>query len=119
MNKNILMYTYNDTVLESPSPSTSETETTATSCTIHLFHSDLKSDQRDLKLPTDSLLPSLKQPHIEQQPEVSVVNIEVADLARRSSLTEHEKYNFFCNHFTSDIDDKFPVKVVLAFYIGT
>ena len=115
MNKNILMYTYNDTVLESPCPSTSETETTATSSTIPLFHTVLESDQRDLKLSNDSLLPTLKQPHIEQQPELSVVNIEVADLARRSSLTEHEKYNFFSNHFTSDIDYKFSAKVVLAF----
>ena len=40
---------------------------------------------------------------------MSVVNIDVADLAKkRSSLTESKKYNFYCNHFTPDIDCKFP-----------
>ena len=35
--------------------------------------------------------------------------IDVAYLAkRRSYLTEHEKYNFYCCHFTTDIDYKFP-----------
>ena len=69
MNKNICMYTYSNTVPESPSPSTSEVETTATSSIISLFQSDSESDQS-----TDSLLPSPKQPRIEQDPEVSVVN---------------------------------------------
>ena len=57
MNKNICMYTYSNTVPESPSPSTSEVETTATSYIISLFQSDSESDQS-----TDSLPPSPKQP---------------------------------------------------------
>ena len=81
-----------------------------------LFQSDSESDQS-----TGSLPPSPKQPRIEQEPEVSVVNIDVAYLAkRRSSLTEHEKYNFYCYHFTPDIDDKFPHEgdhVVLHWYL--
>ena len=103
MNKNICMYTYSNTVPESPSPSTSEVETTATSSIISLFQSDSESDQS-----TDSLPPSPKQLHIEYEPEV--VNINVAYLAktRRSSLTKHEKYNCYCYHFTPDIDYKFP-----------
>ena len=93
MNKNICMCTYSNTVPESPSPLTFEVETTATS-------SDSESDQS-----TDSLPPSPKQPRIERKPEVSVVNIDVAYLSkRRSSLTEHEKYSFYCYHFTPDID---------------
>ena len=81
---------------------------------ITLFQSDSESDQS-----TDSLPTSPKQPCIEQEPEVLVVNIDVAYLAkRRSSLTEHEKYNFYCYHFTPDIDYKFHVKVVMAFYIS-
>ena len=105
MNKNICMYTYSNTVPKSPSASTAaEIETTATSSIISLFQSDLESDQS-----TDSLPASPKQPRIEQEPEVSAVNIDVAYLARRrSSLTEHEKYNFYCYHFTPDIDYKFP-----------
>ena len=87
MNKNIRMYTYSKTVPESPSPSTTEVETTATSSIISLFRSNLESDRS-----TNSLPPSPKQPHIEQQPEVSVVNIDVVYVAkRRSSLTEHER----------------------------
>ena len=102
MNKNICMYTYSNTVPESPSPSTSEVKNTATSSIVSLFQSDSVSDQS-----TDSLPPSPKQPRIEQ--EVSVVNVDVAYLAkRRSSLTEHEKYNFYYYHFTPDIDYKFP-----------
>ena len=92
------------TVSEPLSPSTSEVETTATSSIISLFQSNSESDQS-----TDSLPPSPKQPRIEQEPEVLVVNIDVAYLAkRRSSLTENEKYNFYCYHFTPDIDYKFP-----------
>ena len=103
-NKNICMYTYSNTVPESPSPSTSEVETTATSSIISLFQSDSESDQS-----TDSLPPSPKQPRIEQEPAVSVVNIGEAYLAkRRGSLTKHEKYNFYCYHFSLDIDYKFP-----------
>ena len=104
MSKNICMYTFSNAVPESPSPSTSKVETTATSSIISLFQSNSESDQS-----SDSLPSSPKQPHIEQVPEVSVVNIVVAYLAkRRSSLTEHEKYNFYCYHFTPDIDYKFP-----------
>ena len=104
MNKNICMYTYSNTVPQPPSSSTSEVETTSTSSIISLFQSDSESDQS-----TDSLPPSPKQPRIEQEPEVSVVNTDVPYLAKgRSSLTEHEKYNFYCYHFTPDIDDKFP-----------
>jgi hypothetical protein len=49
------------------------------------------SNQSDLDLSTDSLPPSPKQPRID--PEVSmVVNVDVADLAkRRNALTESEK----------------------------
>ena len=102
MNKNIC--STNITVPESPSPSTSEVETTSTSSILSFFQSDSESDQS-----TDSLPPSPKQPRIKQEPEVSVVNIDVAYLAkRRSSLTEHEKYNFYCYHLTPDIDYKFP-----------
>ena len=51
--------------------------------------------------------PSLKQPCIEQRqsPEEPVVtasgfNTDVADIPKRwNSLTEQEKYNFYCNHF--------------------
>ena len=101
------------TVPEPPSPSTSEVETTATSSIISLFQSDSESDQS-----TDFLPPSPKQPHFEQEPEVSVVNIDVAYLAkRRSSLTEHEKYNFNFYQF-SILITSFHVKVVVAFYIG-
>ena len=101
MNKNIGMYTYSNIVPESPSLSTPEVETTATSSIISLFQSDSESDQN-----TDSLPPSPKQPRIEKKLEVSVV---IAYLAkRRSSLTEHEKYNFYCYNFTPDIDYKFP-----------
>ena len=93
--KHLHVHIYSITVPESPSPST-----TATSSIISLFQSDSESDQS-----TDSLPPSPKQPRIEQEPEVSVVNIRVAHLAkRRSSLTEHEKYNFYCYHFTPNID---------------
>ena len=67
MNKNICMYTYSNTVPESPSPSTSEVETTAKSFIISLFQSDSESDQS-----SDSLPPFPKQPRIEQEPEVSV-----------------------------------------------
>ena len=98
------MYTYSTTDPESPSPSTSEVETTTISSIIPLFQSDSESDQS-----TDSLPPSPKQSRIEQEPEVSVVNIDVAYLVkRRSSLTECEKYNFYCYHFTPDIDYNFP-----------
>ena len=39
---------------------------------------------------------------------MSLVNIDLAYLAkRRGSLTEHEKYNFYCYHFSPDIDYKF------------
>ena len=77
---------------------------TATSSIISLIQSDSESDQS-----TDSLPPSPKQPHIEQEPEVSLVNIDVAYLVkRRSSLSKHEKYNFYCYHFTPDINYKFP-----------
>ena len=92
MNKNICICIYSNTVPESPSPSTSEVVSTATSSIISLFQSDSESDQS-----TDSLPPSPIQPCIEQEPEALVVNIDVAYLAkRRSSLTEHEKYNFYC-----------------------
>ena len=111
INKNICMYTYSNTVPESPSPATSEVETTSTSSIISLFQSDSEPDQS-----TDSLPPFPKKPHIEQEPEVSVVNIDVAYLAKRkSSLTEHEKYNFYCFFFTPDIDYKFPHEGVCGF----
>ena len=59
---------------------------------------------------------SPKQPCIEQRqnPEEPVVtasgfNTDVADIAkRRNSLTEQEKYNFYCNHFIPEPDFKFP-----------
>ena len=48
---------------------------------------------------------------MEQESKVSVVSKDIAGLAkRRSSLTEHEKYHFYCNKFTPDIDYKFPQK---------
>ena len=104
MNKFFCMYTYSNTVPESPSPSTSEVETTATSSIISLFQSDLESNQS-----TDSLPLTPKQPRIKQEPEVSIVNIDVAYLAKtRSSLTDHENYNFYCYHFTPDIDYMSP-----------
>ena len=79
-------------------------ETSATSSPTSPLLPDLNPD---LDLSTDSLPPSPKQPRIE--PEVSAVNVDVADLAkRRSSLTESEKYDFYCNHFTPDADYKFP-----------
>ena len=38
-----------------------------------------------------------------------MINIDVTYSAkRRSSLTKHERYNFYCYHFTPDIDYKFP-----------
>ena len=49
---------------------------------------------------------------------MSVVNIDVADLARRSSLTESEKYNFYCNHFTPDIDYKFTCESSHSFLLS-
>ena len=113
MNKNICMCTYSNTVSESPSPSTSEVETEATSSIISLFQYYSESDQS-----SDSLPPSPKQPCIEQEPELSVVDIDVAYLTKRkSSSTEHEKYNSYCYNFTPNIDYKF-VKVFLAFYIS-
>ena len=100
MNNFFCMCTYNNTVPESPSPSTSEVETTAISSITSLFQFDSVYDQS-----TDSLPPSPKQPRIEQGPEVSLVYIYVAYWAkRRSSLAEHEKYNFNCYHFTPDND---------------
>ena len=63
------MYTYSNSVPESPCTSTSEVETAAISSIISPFQSDSESD-----LNTDSLSPSPMQPHIE----VSVVNIDVA-----------------------------------------
>ena len=93
------MYTYSDTGNQiSQLPSTSGIETT---------NSDTDSD---LNLPSsDSLPPSPKQPRNEQEHEVSAAYTDVADLAkRRISLMESEKYNFYCNHFTPDIDYKFP-----------
>ena len=84
--KHLHVHTVIQSLPESPSPSTSEVETTATSSITSLFQSDSESDQS-----TDSLLPSIKQPRIEQEPEVSVVNTDVAYLAKtRSSLTEHK-----------------------------
>ena len=80
MNINIYMYTNSNTFPKSPSPSTFEVETSATSSIISLFQSDSESDQS-----TDSLPPSLKQPHIEQEPGASVVDIDVAYLAKRRS----------------------------------
>ena len=100
-----------NTVPESPSPSTAEVETTATSSIISLFQSDSESDQS-----TDSP-PSPKQPCIEQEQKVSVINIDVPYLAkRRGSLTEHEKYNLYCYHFTLILITSFHVKVVVASY---
>ena len=94
------LHTHTVIVPESPSSSTSEVETTATSSIISFFHqSDSESDHS-----SDFLPPSPKQPRIEWVPEVSVVR-DVAYLAKRKrSLTEREKYNFYCYHFTSDID---------------
>ena len=70
---------------------------------ISRFLSDSNSDQSDIEVSIDSLSLLPKQPHIE--PAESIANIDVADLAkRRRCLTESEKYN----HFTPDIDYKFP-----------
>ena len=63
---------------------------------------DSNSDQSDTE---DFQRPLSKQPRIE----ASVVNLDVADLARRrSSLTDSEKYDFYCDHFIPDINYKFP-----------
>ena len=76
----------------------SETATSSVSC----VPTDSNSDQSD----TEDFQPPLsKQPRTE----VSVVNLDVADLARRrNSLTDSEKYDFYCDHFIPDIDYKFP-----------
>ena len=90
MNKNIWMYTYSNSVPESRSFSTSEVETTATSSIISHFQSDSECYQS-----TDSLPSSPKHPRIGQEPDVSVVHIDIAYMVKSwSSLTEHEKYNF-------------------------
>ena len=36
-------------------------------------------------------------------------NTDIAEIAKqRQSLNEREKYNFYCHHFTPDLDNKFP-----------
>ena len=68
-----------------------------------LCPSDSHSDLSDLGSPV------LKQPRIEREPEASAANIDVADVVkRRGSLSESEKYDFYCNHYTPDDDFKFP-----------
>ena len=77
--------------------------------------SDLGSSENETST-SYSIPPSPKQPCIEPEPEVSVVNIDIADLAkRRSSLTEHEKYHFYCHRFTPDINYKFSGRGGRAF----
>ena len=64
--------------------------------------------------PCDPLPPPPKQPRTDQgalnddqEPVLALYN--VADVAkRRSTLTEAEKYNFYCNHFYPGVDFKFP-----------
>ena len=99
------MHTYSDA-----GNSSSEVYNTTTS---KLLLSDSDCDPSDLPLSSDSLAPSPKQSRIEQEsepePEVSAVNTDVADVAKRGSvLTDREKNNFYCNHFSPDIDFKFP-----------
>ena len=64
---------------------------------------DSNKDQSNNEVSAELQLPLPKQPHIK----ASVV-VDVADLAGRSSLSDSEKYDFYCNHFTPDIDYKFP-----------
>ncbi len=72
--------------------------------------SDIDSDgdsDFDLDLSSD-VPPSPKQSRLEEK-EVSIFNIDVADVAeRRSVLTETEKYDFYCNHVSPGQDYKFP-----------
>ena len=98
-----ILYYHSSATPISQSLSTSDIETSATSSPTSPL---LPDSNPDLDLSTDSLPPSPKQPRIE--PEVSAFNVDVADLAKRSSLTENEKYDFYCNHFTPDADYKFP-----------
>ena len=38
-----------------------------------------------------------------------MANIDVADVVKqRGSMSDSEKYNFYCNHFSPDDDFKFP-----------
>ena len=75
---------------------------TATTSFVSCIPTDSNSDQSDTE---DFQRPLSKQPRIE----ASVVNLDVAHLARRrSSLTDSEKYDFYCDHFIPDIDYKFP-----------
>ena len=107
-NHNICVHTNGDT--GNPSSQILSSSDVATS-DLPLSLSESDSDPSVLDLPSYSLPPSPNQPLIEQEsePEVSAVNTDVADMAkRRSTLTEREKYNFYCNHFSPDIDFKFP-----------
>ena len=73
----------------------------------------LPGSDSDIDLSTESFdLPaSPKQPRIEpdESTVVTGVNVDVADLAkRRNALTDSEKYNFYCNHFTPTVNYRFP-----------
>ena len=85
-------------------------ETSATSAPTSSL---LPGSDSDLDLSTESLdlPPSPKQPcnEPEESTVVTGVIVDVADLAkRRNALTDSEKYNFYCNHFTPTVNYKFP-----------
>ena len=85
-------------------------ETSATSTPTSSLLPGSDSDL-DLSIESLDLPPSPKQPHIEPEESTVVtgVNVYIADLAkRRNALTDSEKYNFCCNHFTPFVNYKFP-----------
>ena len=99
-----------------PTLSSKEVPTTTT-----VTQDPLLDNPSDLDCSSDSLPPPPKQPRIkEPDQEVSVINIDVADVAkRRSTLNDRQKYNFFCNHFSPALEYKFPRKESQAFGINT
>ena len=101
----IQMYSNSDTMSEEISGEVENTSATATS---DPSTSDPSTEDSPSHLPTDLLPLSPKRPRIAHL-EKSAVNTDVADMVkRRNALTDEDKYQFYCNHFSPDIDFKFP-----------
>ena len=95
----------------------SEFPSASSSTASSTVQSDLGSSENETST-SYSIPPSPKQPCIESEPEVSVVNIDIADLAKRiSSLTEHEKYHFYCHRSLLISTTSFHLEVVVLFNI--